>query len=79
MQGQVIGNTQIIMEAWRGIQPVQALVNLRPYAVYQHQADAQAVEQGKIMDVVGKILILHRFAAERNDKGFIAVGVDVRR
>ena len=58
---------------------LQAGVDLRAGAMHQHQPDAQAVQQHDILHQMGEIRVLHRFAAKRNDKGLIAVGVDVGR
>ena len=56
----------------------QALVYLRTYAVDQNQAYAQAVQQCKIMNVIGEIIVKNRLAAERNHKGLVAMGMYIR-
>ena len=79
LQRQVVGNAQVLMKQGGGVQFVKALVNLRAYAMNQNQAYAQTAEQGKIMNMVIEIISQHRFATQKNDKGFVAVRMDIGR
>jgi hypothetical protein len=54
------------------------LFDLRASAVHQHQADAEAVEQGDVVNQVRKALVGDGFAVETDDKGLAAKGIDVR-
>jgi hypothetical protein len=54
-------------------------VDLRPRAMHQHQADAHAVEQRDVMDQRLRRARLQHFAAEGDDEGAAAKGVDVGR
>ena len=64
---------------WPRIAFTQALFDLRPGSMHEHEFDAKAVEQGDIVDQVGKGLIGDGLAAEGNDKHAATKGVDVRR
>jgi hypothetical protein len=57
----------------------QFFLDLRPRAMHHHQADAEADQQ---IDVVGQRLgelAGHRLAAEGDDEGLAAKGIDVGR
>ena len=57
----------------------QAAFYLRARAVDQHQAHAQAVQQHQVMDDIAEVGVLHTVAGQHDDKGAVAVGIDVGR
>ena len=57
--------------------PLQALVDLRAGAVDQYQAHTEAVEQGDIVDDVGKVFVLRSRAPQHQHKGLAPVCIDV--
>jgi hypothetical protein len=77
LQCQIIGNPQVLMKKGRGVELGKPLVYLRAYAMNQNQTNPQAAKQSKIVDVMIKIISQHRFATKRNNKGFVAMRVNV--
>ena len=67
------------MKPGADIQLVQTSINLRSDAVNQDEANPQAVEQGEVVDMMGKAGIQNRLPAEGDDKGTIPMSVDIRR
>ena len=59
-----------------GLQPA---FDLRARTVHQHQSHAQAVQQHQVVNDVAKVGVGHAVAGEHDDKGAVAVGIDVRR
>ncbi|MNZ79039.1 hypothetical protein D3C78_976320 [compost metagenome] len=57
----------------------EARFDLRAGAVNQHQAHAQAVQQHQVVDDIAEVRVFNAVAGQHDDKGAIAVGVDVRR
>ena len=52
------------MKSGIDIQFTQTRVNLRPYAMHQNQTNPEAVEQCKVMNMVGKARIQNGFSTE---------------
>ena len=67
------------MELCFQARPIQALRYLWPAAMDQHQFYSQTVEQGDIVDYMGKIVLLRDLTTEHQHKGFTPVCVDVGR
>jgi hypothetical protein len=74
-----IGDAQALVEARRQAARLHLGVDLRPRAMHQHQADAHAVEQRDVVDQRLRGTGLEHFAAEGDDEGTTAKGVDVGR
>jgi hypothetical protein len=47
--------------------------------MHQHQPHAQAVQQHQVVDDIAEVGVRHTIAGEHDDKGAIAVGIDVGR
>ena len=78
-QGLLVGNAHAVAEAPFNLTQRYALIDLRASTMYQHQANAQAVKQGDILNDVGKVVVFDRLSAKHNDKGFTPVCINVRR
>jgi hypothetical protein len=65
------------MEKGSGVELRKSLIYLWTYAMNQDQAYSQTAKQRKIVDMMIKIISHHRFAAKGNDKGFIAMCMDI--
>ncbi len=76
-QGLGVGDAQALDIAKAGAAPRQAGLDLRPGAVDQDQADAQAMEGGQVVYQVAKTLVRHRLAPKGDDEGAPAMGVDI--
>ena len=57
----------------------KAAIDLRARTVNQHQTHAQAVQQHQVVDDIAKVGVRHAVAGEHDDKGAVAVGIDVGR
>ncbi|MNI52374.1 hypothetical protein D3C73_1071470 [compost metagenome] len=57
----------------------QARFDLRAGTVNQHQAHAKAVQQHQVVDDVAEVGVLDTVAGQHDDKGAVAVGIDIRR
>ena len=56
---------------------LQSLIYLRPGPVDQHQAHAETVEQGDVMNDVGEILMLRGLTPQHQHEGLAPVRIDV--
>ncbi len=76
-QGGLIRHPQAIDILHLHLAGIEAFLDLRSGAMHQHQPDAQAVQQGQVMDQIGKTGIGHRLAAQADHEGAVPVGVDI--
>jgi len=58
---------------------LQTLFDLRPRAMHQHQADAEAVQQREVVNQAGEVRVGNRLAGEADDEGAAAMRVDTAR
>ena len=54
-------------------------IDLRARTVYQHQTHTQTVQQHQVVDDIAKVGVRYTVAGEHDDKGAVAVGIDVGR
>ncbi len=47
--------------------------------MHQHQAYAKAVQQHQVVDDIAEVGVLDTVAGQHDDKGAIAVGIDIGR
>ena len=78
-QSDIVGDAQAPHETRAVFQFFQARLDLRPRAMHQHQAHAQARQQIQIVYEREKPRIRHDLAAKRDDEGAAAKRVYVRR
>jgi len=79
VEGGIIGDTHAIDDSNLGAQLFELFVDLRASAMDEDQPDAQAIEQGQVMDQVGELGIGQHFPTESNYKGAAPKGAYVRR
>ena len=77
LQCGAVGDAQIVVKFAGQSGALQALVDLRAGAVDQDQAHAQAVEQGDVVNDVGKVFVLRSLAPQHQHEGLAPVRVDV--
>ena len=73
------GDAQAAGEAGFEAGVVQAGLDLRPAAEGDHKFDAEAAEQGNVVDDVDEVAVFDGVTGHGEDDGAAAVGVDVRR
>ena len=78
-QGRVVRDPKVADVAKLRPAPGKPLLDLRPGAVDQHQAYAEAVEEGNVVYQAGQSPCRDGLAAEGKDERPSAVGVDVGR
>ena len=79
LQRGVVGDAQAVGILHPRLARFQPCLDLRPGAVHQHQPDAEAVQQGDVVDQTGKGPARHSLAAEGDHKGATPVSMDIRR
>ncbi len=75
----LVGDAHAVDHLHLGTAQLQPLFDLGARAVYQHQPDSQAVEQGDVMDETGEGAVGDRFTAEGEHHGAATVRVDIGR
>ena len=72
-----IGNSHAVVEDGFQSRLFQALGDLWPGAVHQHQSHPQAAEQGDVVENAGKVLVLGHLAPQHQHEGLAPVRIDV--
>ncbi|MNS81095.1 hypothetical protein D3C72_1147960 [compost metagenome] len=79
LQRRAVGHAAALVEVACNAAQAQLFVDLRPRAVHQHDAHAEADQQVQVLRQTVQVAARQALAIDGDDEGFATKGVDVRR